>query len=58
MRGGHTGEDIAKAILHVLKEYGIINNLGVFIVDNAKSNDTAVKAILRELKPIIQDISP
>ena len=47
MMVGHVGEDIAEVVIAVLKQYSIMNKLGVFIVDNADSNDTAIKAIFK-----------
>ena len=58
MKAGHTGEDIAEVILPVLHQYGIINKIGVWVADNADSNDTAIKAILKVIDSRIKDISP
>jgi hypothetical protein len=51
MLGTHHGEDISEAILPVLEEYKIGPNLGVFVADNADSNDTAIRAMLQVLRP-------
>jgi hypothetical protein len=51
MKGGHGGENIAEVMTPVLEEYGVSQNLGVFIADNAESNDTAIQAILTSLRP-------
>lgn len=48
VRGSHSGENIAKEVLYVLREYEIGNRFGYFILDNAPSNDNAVRAILQE----------
>jgi hAT family C-terminal dimerisation region len=48
IRGSHSGENMAKEVLQVLREYEIGNQFGYFILDNASSNDNAVKAILQE----------
>lgn len=58
MRAGHSGEDIGEVVLAVLKEYDIINKLGVFVGDNAESNDTAIKAMFKTIDPRVKDISP
>jgi hypothetical protein len=39
---------MAKEVLQVLREYEISNRFGYFILNNASSNDTAVKVILKE----------
>ena len=41
MRAAHGGEQIAEVIIDTLKEYNIVKQLGVFVADNADSNDTA-----------------
>ena len=48
----HDGKLIGKVITPVLESYGIGPlNLGVFMADNAGSNDTAMEEILRVLGP-------
>ena len=49
--GGHGGEQIAEILIEVITEYGFQAKLGVFVGDNADSNDTAWKATLRVLHP-------
>jgi hypothetical protein len=56
MMGAYTGEAITEVILPVLKEYSVLNKLGVFIADNTKSNNTVIKALLKEIKPEETDI--
>ena len=51
MEGSHGGEAMAEVIIPVLREYNIAPKLGVFVTDNAESNDNAITAILRELRP-------
>lgn len=51
IKGGHGGENIAEVIIPVLEEYEVSQNLGVFIADNADSNDTAIRAILASVRP-------
>ena len=43
MKGGHTGEDMADIVFQVAKEFGIVKNLGWFVLDNATSNDKAIE---------------
>lgn len=54
LTGPHGGENIAEVIIPILQEYKIVDRLGVFVTDNAKSNDTAIRAILRQLRPDLQ----
>ena len=49
LEGEHSGENIASAVLRVIKEYRIRNRVGFFILDNASSNDVAVDIILSKL---------
>jgi hypothetical protein len=55
MKGAHSGENIAEVAIPVLQEYKITANLGVFVADNAESNDVAVRHILATLRPDIKD---
>jgi hypothetical protein len=54
LTGPHGGEDIAKVIIPTLQEYKVVDRLGVFITDNAESNDTAIREILHQLRPELQ----
>jgi hAT family C-terminal dimerisation region len=47
----HGGEDIAAVMIPVLEEYEIPPNLGVFVADNADSNDTAIRKTLTAVRP-------
>jgi hypothetical protein len=50
--GEHTGENIGSVILELLREYDVGGDqIGYFMLDNASSNDTAVKFMLKELCP-------
>ena len=51
MKGNHSGESIAQIIIATLQLYQITAQLGVFVADNADSNDTAIEAVLTELRP-------
>jgi hypothetical protein len=46
LTGPHGGEDITKVIILILQEYKVIDRLSVFITDNTKSNNTAIREIL------------
>jgi hypothetical protein len=43
----HSGDNIANVIIPVIQEYEIQDRLGVFVADNADSNDRAIAAILQ-----------
>lgn len=51
MRAAHGGEEIAEVIIDTLHQYDIVDNLGVFIADNAESNDVAWRTTLAVLHP-------
>jgi hypothetical protein len=52
MRYAHSGEQIGLTVLEVLKDYSISKDrLGVFIADNAESNDVAWRHLLSEFDP-------
>jgi hypothetical protein len=51
MRAAHGGKQIAEVIINVLQSYDITHKLGVFVADNADSNDTAWKEVLHILHP-------
>jgi hypothetical protein len=50
MTARHTGEEIAAVIVPVLREYGIAENIGIFVADNVDSNDCAISCILDKLQ--------
>lgn len=54
LHGSHGGENQASALLDVIDEYGLRYKVGYFMCDNAKSNDKAVSAVLRQLFPGMQ----
>jgi hypothetical protein len=54
LTGPHGGEDIADVVIPVLQLYKIVDRLGVFVADNAESNDVAIQAILHQLRPELQ----
>ena len=50
LRGPHSGENIAEAVLKVIRTYGLTGDrIGWFVLDNATSNDTCVAEILKAL---------
>ena len=49
LRGGHSGQNQAVAILDILDDYEIRNKLGYLVMDNASSNDTLIKVIANTL---------
>jgi hypothetical protein len=49
--GQHSGENQAAVIIDVVKEFAIQDKLGFFVSDNAKNNDTCVKAVCKEFFP-------
>ena len=49
LHGSHLDENIAEAVIAVVREFGIAENIGYMVLDNASSNDTCVSEILKEL---------
>ena len=48
--GDHSGENMAEAVLEVIRDYGLTGDkIGWFVLDNATSNDTCVAEILHAL---------
>ena len=47
-------KNITEVIITIIKTYKIINKIGYFILDNAKSNNTYISAIIKQLN--IKDI--
>ena len=54
LKGPHSRENIAEAIISVVETYGITNRIGYFVLNNAGSNNTYVSAIIKQLN--IKDI--
>jgi hypothetical protein len=46
VRGSHTGENIAEAVIPLLQMYDLGPKLGYFVGDNIGSNDTGIRCIL------------
>jgi hypothetical protein len=55
VKGSHSGENIAEAIIFIFKEMISIERLGFFISDNVSPNNTAIRAILAYLRPNLKD---
>jgi hypothetical protein len=53
--GTHSGDNQATALLEVINEFGLESKIGYFVCDNAKSNDTAVDAVLKKLYPYLSE---
>ncbi len=49
LRGPHSGENIAEAVVSVIRKYEITDRIGYFVLDNASSNTTCVSEILNAL---------
>ena len=49
LKGPYFGENIAEAIITIIKTYKIISKIGYFILNNAGSNDTYISAIIKRL---------
>ena len=43
--GTHSGENIASCLIIVIHEYELASKLGYFMMDNAKENDVAIRAL-------------
>jgi hypothetical protein len=56
LHGTHDGQNIGQAVVSLVdQDYKFRNNLGYFVLDNAKNNDTAVAHILSSIRP---DLAP
>jgi hypothetical protein len=50
LHGTHSGENIAEAVVKIIGKYGLTGDqVGWFVLDNASSNDTCVKEIIKAL---------
>ena len=47
LKGPYSGENIAEAIIAVIKTYEIIGKIGYFILNNAGLNNTYISAIIK-----------
>jgi hypothetical protein len=55
VKGAHSGENIAEAVIPIIKEMINIKQLDYFVADNATINDTAIRAILAYLLLKLED---
>lgn len=55
VQGSHLGDNIAEIIIFVLKDYNLISQLGNFIADNHRANNSAIRTICQQLKSDIND---
>jgi len=46
LKDAHTGENITKIVIPIIKAMGVTDRLRFFIRDNAGSNNTVIRAIL------------
>jgi hypothetical protein len=46
----HSGANMAEVIAPVIREYGLEDRVGYFVLDNIKSNDTCVQALTAKLQ--------
>ena len=46
VKGNHSGENIAKYVIKVIKDYKIKKQLSYFVIDNANNNDTLMATLL------------
>ena len=46
----HTGENISEVVYDVAKEYGIVDNLGYFMMGNAKNNDMSLEELNKRIQ--------
>lgn len=47
IKRSHSGPNLAQTILEVIQKYNLKTGVGYFVLDNTKSNDTCMKAILQ-----------
>jgi len=55
IRGNHGGENIARSLLKVINDLFLRDKISYFQLDNASSNDVAITAVLRDLRPELSD---
>jgi len=56
LKGPYSGKNIAAVVVPLLEWYNLASKLGFFKGDNDSTNDTAIRAILKHLRPDIQDL--
>jgi hypothetical protein len=50
LQGKHKGENIAPSVVRIIEEWGLLSKLGFFQMDNARNNDTMLRAVSRILR--------
>jgi hypothetical protein len=50
VNGDHTGENLSKYVMEVIRDYDIQGNLGYFVMDNAENNDTMITSLSHSLR--------
>ena len=50
LRGAHTGENMAEAVVSVIEEYSLQSKFGYFMLDNAPTNDVCVRHLCEKLQ--------
>jgi hypothetical protein len=53
--GPHSGANMAETLIDVMSDFGIADQLGYFMTDNAESNDTCLKRVMRKIHPDCTD---
>jgi len=53
VRGSHSGENLSSYINTVIQEWGISQQIGYFVTDNADSNDTCIMSLVGSLFPLL-----
>jgi hypothetical protein len=48
-QGQHSGANIAKSLVSVIRSFGIADKVGYFVCDNATNNDTCIDHLLKHL---------
>jgi hypothetical protein len=51
LRGSHSGENMAKLLVEIVREYEIAERVGFLMIDNAESNDTCLHQFLLTIQP-------
>ena len=52
IEGAHSGDNQAALILHILSNYQLYDKVGYFILDNATSNDSALRIVGLKLQEL------
>jgi len=55
VKGCHSGENIAEAVIPIIRDLIDLANIGYFCTDNATINDVIIQIIYQRLRPDIPD---